>query len=532
MKCPECGLDHDELKARWRSSLWLTATALCGFNSRNYRVPPSPRFHRALCDWVQAQIDGGRRRVLVMVPRGHLKTSLITIGVSVWQIIRDPDTRGFILHKLPDEAAGFLGAVKAILLSPTFRHYFPEIVPEDWGQTRKGVTYKWNEEAIEVKRSRYHPNATLEAKGLRSTYEGSHPVWAIADDLVDREISGSPSLMAKAVAFRRTIGQILEDPNRGFFLVVGTAWPGGFYEEVLDDPSYASLILGCYQDERSVALGLDRLGEPIWPERYTKEALEALRVEMGDFAFSHQYLNIFRSAGGVLAADDFKVYMYNASSQTFVVETADGQRELRLEDADEITAALDPATGAGEDDAAITVVASYMRDGGHLVLLDVWAARASPEAQLRKLFQLCRKWGVRRVGIEKIGWPMYQSIYHRMAAEEGVRLVPVLLSHGQRHKDERIAVLLPWIREGRLHIAKSHTAVVDQFLAYSPLRRDNKDDIIDSLAYHLLGLLNTRLRPRVTPLRRADDEDYDPEFEEPPRRQRIVPAYGLGRARW
>lgn len=462
-----------------------------------------------------------------MVPRGHLKTSLITIGVSVLQIIRNQDTRGFILHKLPDEAKGFLGAVKSILLGKTFRHYFPDIIPDGWGASRKGTNYRWSEEEIEVARSRYHPDATIEAKGLRSTVEGAHPIWAIADDLVDREISASPTLMRKAIDFRRKIGQVLEDPNNGFFIVVGTAWPGGFYEEILEDGSYVSLIVGCYQDERSTVLGLGDVGQPIWPERYSIEALDSLRREMTDYVFEHQYLNRFTSPEGFLSARDFRYYEFNSEEKSFRVRWENEERTLRIDDADDVTLTIDPATGAGDDDAAITVVASYFRSGGFLVVADVWARKASPEAQVRQAARMAKRWGVKRCGIERGGWPMYQSFWYRVCHDEGVPLVPTLLTPARTGKHERIASLVPWIREGRFFISRNHHEVVDQFLRYSPLRKTNRDDILDSLAYHL-QMVNTRLLPAKRVERVDDDDELDDLQERRPSRY-SRPLFGFGR---
>jgi hypothetical protein len=525
-KCPECGFDHDELRARIRGSLWDCVTIVCGFNSKNFKTPPSRRLHKRVLDWLQERIEspGKHKRLLLMLPRGHLKTSVVTVGLSTWLVLRDRNTRGFIMHKLPEEAKGFLAYVKKILRSELVLHLFPDVIPE---QDPARIGLRWKDEEIEVLRDRYHHNATLETKGLRSTMEGTHPLWAIADDLVDREVSRSPVLTSRAIEFRRNIGQILEPDDGSFFLVVGTAWPGGFYEELMDDPVYEKLVLGCYQDERSARLGLTDYGEPIWPERYSKEDLEALRIEMTDYVFAHQYLNQFTSKTSGFDTGDFRYYDWDASTRElrFSLDGGKSFQTLSLADADAIVTTIDPATGAGDDETAIVTTAAFLKNHGLLAVLDVWHGRANPERQLEELYRMIKKWNPSRVAAERGLWAMLDPFWKRMCAERGIRVRVEEISHGLRAKTDRIWQLQPWVANHRLLIQRNMNVIVDQFARYSPTARKNQDDVIDCLAY-ALDVLDDIIR-RYSPLRLpqikisdgyTDDEDVSEEIEQARRR--------------
>lgn len=522
MTCKTCGHDHEYVRQKLVGSLWNTVTTICGFNKSNYQTPPSKLLHKRVCDWVQEKLtaQGAKKRILLMLPRGHLKTSTITIGVATWMIIRDPETRGFILHKLPEEAKGFLGAVKNILTSEQFRHYFPDIIP---GQDPRRAGLKWLDEEICVKRKRFHPNSTLETKGLRSTIEGAHPIWAIADDLVDREVSRSPALTARAVEFRRNIGQILEPSPDSFFMVVGTSWPGGFYEEIIDDPEYEKLILGCFQDERSAQIGLCDYGRPIWEERYSVEYLESLRREMGDYVFAHQYLNTFAPRTQGFSSEDFRYYEYDASTAS-IRFTRDDKHwvTLPLSDADAITMTVDLATGSGDDETAVVVAAAFMRREGVIVVLDLWHGKKDPEYQIGKIIELAKKWNVQKIGFESTLWPMMKPWWQRTCAETGFRKEVVELSHKLRAKADRIWQLQPWLSNHRLLVRRNHSDLIDQFVRYSATARKNKDDLIDALAYQLdlWEFILRRYRPLLTsdvggsadfetPVDEDDDEQDD-----------------------
>ena len=88
--CPKCGPHHETWREAFKKSLFLTAKILCGFNKSHYEAEPSEEFHLPMCEWIENNIRDGNRRLLVMVPRDHLKTSVITIGSTIWMLINNP----------------------------------------------------------------------------------------------------------------------------------------------------------------------------------------------------------------------------------------------------------------------------------------------------------------------------------------------------------------------------------------------------------------------------------------------------------
>lgn len=46
--------------------------------------------HKPLCDFVQNNPD---KKKLILLPRGHLKSSVVTVGYPLWRIARNPKER-------------------------------------------------------------------------------------------------------------------------------------------------------------------------------------------------------------------------------------------------------------------------------------------------------------------------------------------------------------------------------------------------------------------------------------------------------
>lgn len=521
--CDQCGLNHKEIRQSFRSSLYLTAVSLCGFNSKNYGSSPNTFFHLQALNWIQQKIESGKTRILVMWPRGHLKTSLVTVALSIWQIIRDRNTRGFIVHKLPTESQNFLSMVRAILLSEEFRHFFPDISPFERIKNQVdefGNPIRWKKDEIDCIRDRYHPQATVTAKGLRSSLEGTHPLWVIADDIVDRHVTESPSLMQKAISFREQIGQILEDPKTGLFVVVGTLWPGGFYEPILAGDEYEKFVVGCYVDSRLRSLinvpDSVKDGSPIFPERYTKEELERLEKEMGSYTFAHQFLNHLTSrASAVFKAEQFRKYFLNELDGT--IQYVDARyrgkidRVLRVQDATHLTLTVDPSMGTGKDESAITVLAAFMREG-LIFEIDRWHGYESPVRLVERICEMAEKWGVKEVGVEAAGFQtlLKQWLFRRMTERtQNFRIVE--LRPKLRKKSSRIiSALQPWVESGRFFVREGHEDIIMEAVRYNPDNIQAKDNILDSLAYHL-DMWEVRLRPRKqkTDEELADDIEFD-----------------------
>ncbi len=134
-------------------------------------------FHKELCKFVQ---DDRKKKKLILMPRGHLKSTLITIGYSLHQIINNPNIRILILNATWQMAVDFLTEIKRHLQgNETLINLYGALAneAEEWSQDR--ITLKRKDQNIK--------GPTVWATGVESNLVGSHPDLIILDDVVNRD---------------------------------------------------------------------------------------------------------------------------------------------------------------------------------------------------------------------------------------------------------------------------------------------------------------------------------------------------------
>lgn len=128
--------------------------------------------------------------------REHYKSSIITMGCTILDIVNDPEiTIGIFSHTRPI-AKGFLRQIKRELEeNEVLKGLFPDIL---WANPRK-ESPQWSEETgIVVRRKRNTKEATIEAHGLVDGQPTSkHFRLRIYDDVVTRESVTTPEQIQK-----------------------------------------------------------------------------------------------------------------------------------------------------------------------------------------------------------------------------------------------------------------------------------------------------------------------------------------------
>jgi hypothetical protein len=136
--------------------------------------------HRSLIQWWTS--SQRKNNVLVLLPRGHLKSRLVALKTA-WEITRDPTETILYVSATIDLAKKQVNLVKQILTSEVYRRYWPEMVSAE-----PGFRELWTDEEIAVD----HPmrkaagvrDPTLKAAGLRKNITGFHATKMKLDDIV------------------------------------------------------------------------------------------------------------------------------------------------------------------------------------------------------------------------------------------------------------------------------------------------------------------------------------------------------------
>ncbi len=133
-----------------------------------------PEFHK---DLLRAAESG--RWMIVLVPREFSKSTIVTVGYSVWRIVKNRNVCGGIISNTYDQAAGFLRGVKTHLEGND------KLITE-FGTFKSDAG--WRDDQFTVVRSNTAEiNPTMFAAGAGKAILGKHTDFLILDDVEDKK---------------------------------------------------------------------------------------------------------------------------------------------------------------------------------------------------------------------------------------------------------------------------------------------------------------------------------------------------------
>ena len=233
-----------------------------------YSVPDGQPFrqaavHRELQDFLTAH-----SRALVELPRDHGKTTQLC-GRLLWELARAPDLRVKVVcatDAVAFERGQFLRTL--VTVNERLKALYPGLTP---GQP-------WAAEAFTVTRHRGVLGPSVASFGIGAGSTGTRADLLVCDDVVDvKALHGKADRERVLTDFRNNLLNLLEPDGR--FWGLSTPW----HREDLNahlkaNPAYALF-------RRAVGEDL----EPVWPDRWPREALERRRDEIGLAAFARGY---------------------------------------------------------------------------------------------------------------------------------------------------------------------------------------------------------------------------------------------------
>jgi len=532
-KCARVGQDHDEIVELCTSSPLWTGILMCGLTWLN-----NP-FHKAMDEWFMTRYLAGKRRFIIITPRGHLKTSYFGTSLLTWRAMTDPEARILYMMASSKNAEKTLEAVtNTFAISENLEHFFPDRVL-NFGdpKCRSRANY------LRLPRVGNYREGTIEAHGTDSRIIGGHFTDHVLDDLIDETMIDSEVQQSKAVNFIKRSNPLFVRPARDLRVGVGTRWPGEFYNWELDPDgiicqTHEVLLLGCYVDHRYrdflASIGKVTIledGEPIWPydeERdcgFTNDTLDNIRKE-SEYDFVHQYLNLEVSDDmRRFRKEDIKNFSWTTTrfgKPAVLIKTAT-DTIVRPVEALYRSMTIDPATGEGKntDESAITVC-GHDRQTGLIFVLDAWAARALPFDLINKIMDMAQEWDPHVVSPEDVSfqktlkWSLKKTMIER-----GIHFPIRPVKPGTKSKGSRIVdALQPFIRNQQVYFTKGQRKLTQELINLQVVGGKvigKSPNLADSLAYHV-----EYWRGKSPDIEKSDDLDYFDSFV-----GEVGRAYGL-----
>lgn len=446
----------------WRERLKIDLKALCmGF--LNYKDWSHP-LHRD----IRAHLDKPSKFKMFLIPRDHLKSSIITKGAVIQRILRNPNIRVLIANNTWDNARKFLRSIQEHFVKGSMLAHF-------YGKFEGRV---WTQDEITIRqRTEVHDAPTIATTGLEKENTSQHYDLIVADDLVARENVQTPEQRAKVKDYINSLMALLE-PN-GELWIVGTRWSqDDAYGDLIDEGIWDVMQRGCWADEERT--------KPIFPEKFTVEKLQFLRKKFGPVLFSCWYLNDPLSS----EAADFKkeqIHFYDP-------ETIHPSN---------LYMAIDPAHSLGADADFTAMVVGGMFSGGKIRVIDYFRKRVVPSDLVNAIFEMVKKWGLHRVGIETFAFQ--KTLKYEIQRQQRERRIFFSIDELGKNrsgrweppvsKEARIRLLQPLFEQGLVEIRSDMHDLVDELLAFP---RGKRDDLIDALSY---------LREHLIPSQKSSDTE-------------------------
>lgn len=276
-------------KKRAEQSLFVFLRGILG------RYFLTKHFHRDVCRFLQKCPPA---RKLVLMPREHGKTCIVSGGLPAHILLQSAESniyfkglegsecRILLAGETESMAKKNLRVIKAIFEeNKLFRAFWPQ---RCWERIGRNVR-EWSTEAIIIPRKSEWPDPTVRAVGVGGAITGARPNVMIKDDLISFKASNSPIVMEEAIEWHKTSRALLdkyevESGLESLEYIVGTRWAVyDLYSEIIDNDSSVEVIADNYHR-------IIRDGNILWPEKYSQEDIERLRMEHGSMFFL-LYLN-------------------------------------------------------------------------------------------------------------------------------------------------------------------------------------------------------------------------------------------------
>jgi predicted phage terminase large subunit-like protein len=395
--------------------------------------------------------------------REHYKSTIITYGLTIQDILRDPDnTFGIFSHTRPI-AKAFLRQIKREFESnEELKELFPEVL---WANPSKEAP-KWSEdEGIIVKRAANPKEATVEAWGLVDGQPTSkHYNTLIYDDVVTRESVTSPDMIAKTTeALELSYNLGAEGGKRRF---IGTRYHfNDTYKTIMARGTAKPRVYAATDDGTFE-------GEPLL---LTRERLSEKRRDQGPYTFNCQMLqNPVADSTQGFKTEWLKHYEGDASRDTNRYMLIDAANEKRK----------------GSDYTSMWVIG--LGTDGNYYALDIIRDRMNITERAELVIKLHKKWKPLETRYERYGMMADVEFIKRLQTEQNYRF-EITEVGGATPKNDRIRRLVPIFEQGKFYLPTSmyktdyegiSRDVVENFTEeeYKAFPVSIHDDMLDALA--------------------------------------------------
>jgi len=407
--------EADVLRALCRRDLFFLLVYMCG------RRDLDDDFHFARTRDIMAEPDG----MMDVWCREHGKSSIITFGLSLQDVLKNQEERICIFSHTSKTAKGHMLPIKYEMEENNkLKKLFPDIL---YANPEK-QSPKWTEDIIQVKRRGNYVEGTVNASGLDGLHTGDHYTIIVWDDVLNEDDVKNPEMINKTMEY---INSSTNLTCRGY----RKRGVGTYYH--FNDP-YVQMINRGILKERLFPGTVDGTvtGAPVW---WTPEQLADRRKTLTPYQFACQVLcNPKMESKYGFDMNWWK--FWNTVKQgcwrgmNILIFVDPANEKKKVNDYTVFT-----VVGLGADQNVYVV--EWVRD------------RLSLEERTDVMFRLHRKYGrsIKGVYYEKYGMQADIAHIEYVMKLENYRF-SIKSVGGNIEKNDRISCIVPMVKEGEIYI--------------------------------------------------------------------------------
>lgn len=400
----------------------------------------------------------------LLLPRDHLKTSMVTIGKSIQYILNNPNIRILIANQIWDFSRKILSEIKG--------HFEDKSdLPKLFGNF---ISNHWTADSVIIKqRTRSLKEPTIMTTGVEAENTGGHYDIIFLDDLMGHQNCQTPEQREKAKRFRRSMIALLE-PG-GQIIDIGTRWHNDdtFSEIFEKEMDYYDVMV------RQIVEN----GKLIFPKKFNKQFdpvkknwmhvdypcldyVTHLKKSMTTAEFSAQYMNQpVDEENQLFKPGYFKTYDHRPE-RLFVSMT------------------IDPAISQKNAADYFAINVSGMDENYRIYVLDTIKGHWRVSESIDNIFTTYQKWHPSVIGLETVAYQKaLKSWLEEKMREHGIFFpITELRRSTNQTKEFRIEALEPFYRDGMIYHAPWMKSLEEELLQFP---KGKHDDEIDALASQL-----------------------------------------------
>jgi hypothetical protein len=450
------------LKAGGLLDLWY-------FCTRILRLDFKEEVHGDICAALQRGDSAEIEEILIMLPRGHFKSTLIAAYLA-WRIVRNRNFRGIVVAASDDNANKTVFQTRQFLELPLVVELYGDFKTANWALG----------EFIVSGRTQALRDPTLTARGRKNHRPGPHLDVLVFDDFEDDLTTATLDLIESGRRMDENSTPMVDEPG-ALRITAGTYWSDsdlhchkeqkfGLMEEIIaeDGRIVRKRVNGVVKNK--VAYFYKPLynadGSILFPERFPPEKIASIRMSMTPSTFAKQYLlDPVHRETAAFRDEDFTVGPCPFTKYSTII-------------------GLDLANTVGQDSARTGRVVLFVNPEFRIHIADAKGTKMDGDEQMDMIWQDQQIWDHPTFAIEEEnyvrGWKIAFEEQQKQK-REWLR-IEYINAHGRKAKEERILGLQGLFRSGLVTLSPGCHDLIHELLRFPVGQyRDVADALVNAV---------------------------------------------------